>query len=222
MRTAKLAPLMRPLLERHADLEMRGRWIVVKPVRHVFRGIILDRTSGAATTAVSSVVRHLFEYQTSIPLIWKQEFPWLDLSRSDQLENLFDGIERIFLPQIRSVQTVGDLVAYVDRHWARHRLFDTPETKVIVDAALGRLGEARAVAEANVERWSSNNPRWDDEDRRQMSGLVKLSDCLVRGDTEGIACLLHEWEAATVKHNKLEGLWEPTPFPLEKPATRQG
>ncbi|GAB5507463.1 MAG: hypothetical protein Rhirs2KO_26260 [Rhizobiaceae bacterium] len=219
MRTAKLAPLMRPLLERHADLEMRGRWIVVKPVRHVFRGIMLDRTSGAATTAVSSVVWHLFEFQTSIPLIWKQAFPWLDLSRSDQLESLFDGIERIFLPQLRAVQTVEDLVAYVDRHWARHRLFDTPETKVIVDAALGRLGEARAVADANIVRWSSNNRRWDDVDRQQMSCLANLHDCLVSGDIDAIARLLHEWEAATVKHNKLEGLWEPTPFPLEKPAT---
>jgi hypothetical protein len=38
---------------------------------------------------------------------------------------------------------------------------------------------------------------------------------LAEDDRAGLARLLHEWEAYTVKNFKIEQLWEPTPFPLE-------
>jgi hypothetical protein len=34
-------------------------------------------------------------------------------------------------------------------------------------------------------------------------------------DRAGLARLLHEWEAYTVKNFKIEHLGEPTPFPLK-------
>ena len=34
-------------------------------------------------------------------------------------------------------------------------------------------------------------------------------------DRAGLAALLHEWEAYSVKLMKLEKLWQPSPFPLE-------
>jgi hypothetical protein len=216
MKTTQIKTLIRPLLERHSDLAMWGRWIVVKPVRHVFRGILLDRTSGADFTWAKLAVRHLFEFSRTIPLDWGADYPWLDLSKPEHLEYLIDGIDRVSLPELRPVQTIEDLVAYVDKHRARHWLFDMPDTRVIFDAALGNLDDAKAIAEENIDRWSSEDPLWDQEDRQRMAGLVQLHDCLVRGDTAGIAGLLHEWEAATVGRNKLESLWEPTPFPLEK------
>jgi hypothetical protein len=215
MKTTQIKTLVRPLLERHSDLEMWGRWIVVRPVCHVFRGILLDRTSGADHTWAKLAVRHLFELQTSIPLDWGEHFPWLDLSLPEHLEYLIEGIEEVSLPELRPVQTIEDLVGYVDRHRARHWLFDMPDTKIVFDAALGNLDEARAIATENIDQCSSANPQWDREDRQRMAGLVRLHDRLIQGDVAGVAHLLHEWEAATVKYNKLESLWEPSPFPLE-------
>lgn len=40
---------------------------------------------------------------------------------------------------------------------------------------------------------------------------------LAENDRTGLARVLHEWEAYTVKSFKIEHLWEPTPFPLELP-----
>ena len=45
--------------------------------------------------------------------------------------------------------------------------------------------------------------------------LRELCARLMADDRAGLARLLHEWEAQTVKNFKIEHLWEPTPFPLE-------
>jgi hypothetical protein len=34
-------------------------------------------------------------------------------------------------------------------------------------------------------------------------------------DRDGLISLLHEWEAYSAKHLKLDGIWERTPFPIE-------
>ena len=38
--------LVQPLLARHADLALVGRWIFLKPVHHFARAILIDRTIG--------------------------------------------------------------------------------------------------------------------------------------------------------------------------------
>lgn len=40
---AQVKKLVRPLLERHADLALVGRWIYVKPVHHFARAVLIDR-----------------------------------------------------------------------------------------------------------------------------------------------------------------------------------
>jgi len=39
--------LLTPLLKRHDDLYLNDRWLIVKPVRHVLRGILIERTGEA-------------------------------------------------------------------------------------------------------------------------------------------------------------------------------
>lgn len=38
---------------------------------------------------------------------------------------------------------------------------------------------------------------------------------VVSSNKATLARMLHEWEAQAAKREKLEGIWEPTPFPLE-------
>jgi hypothetical protein len=97
----------------------------------------------------------------------------------------------------------------------RHHLFDWPSDKVIVDLALGNLDAARAICLENAESWSRDHPQYDDVDRAKYRGRVKLSEFLAAGDRSGLARILHDWEAFTVKNLKIEHLWERTPFPLE-------
>jgi hypothetical protein len=45
--------------------------------------------------------------------------------------------------------------------------------------------------------------------------LRALCAALAANDRAGLAKLLHEWEALTVKNLRIEHLWQPTAFPLE-------
>jgi hypothetical protein len=61
MATARdVKKLLEPLLARHRDLEIVGRELIVKPVRHVLRAVLIDRTSSADTISPRWYVHHLF------------------------------------------------------------------------------------------------------------------------------------------------------------------
>ena len=76
-------------------------------------------------------------------------------------------------------------------------------------------GSARAICSSTIAGWSEASYGRDEEDRAQLRRLKELCARLAADDRRGLAQLLHEWEAITVKNLKLEHLWEPTPFPLE-------
>jgi hypothetical protein len=58
-------------------------------------------------------------------------------------------------------------------------------------------------------------PAFNISDRAENRRLRELCAKLADDDRAGLARLLHEWEAYTVKNFKIEHLWEPTPLPLE-------
>ena len=49
----------------------------------------------------------------------------------------------------------------------------------------------------------------------KITDASQLCARLAEDDRAGLARLLHEWEAYTVKNFKIEHLWESIPFPLE-------
>jgi hypothetical protein len=106
-------------------------------------------------------------------------------------------------------------------------------------AALGRLPEAGAVAQAYIDkeegRWLGIKARGEallDKPRKRKDGEsdIRLADHFLRpmddmrqlialanaGDRRAVAALLHEWEAQNVRRVDMADAWEPTPFPLER------
>ena len=90
------------------------------------------------------------------------------------------------------------------KDYAYHR---RPYERVIVEAARGRLDEARQICCGELANWPSDSGF---ARRPRMIGARLAED-----DIAGAAALLHEWEATTVRNLKIEHLWQPTPFPLE-------
>ena len=107
------------------------------------------------------------------------------------------------------------LFAYVSGNYFRHHLFDNPQALLVMQVALGKLDEARTLARAELAERSVDEPHLDDEDRAQLTKVKQLCLLLEADDRVGMAELLHAWEAATVRVNKLQHVWEPSPFPLE-------
>jgi hypothetical protein len=212
-----------PLLENNPDLAWVGRQIYLKPVHHFARMILIGRILDKDGFRPQWAVVHLFEWRRSFPLSWGE---WLSktsgsmpgswrIDDSDASSALVETIERNALPLLRSMTTLDDYLTFVSRNYFRHQLYDWPDAKVIVDAALGNLDGARALCDANIRNWSTDKPNYDDDDREKFARLRKLCALVREDDRSGIARLLHAWEAETVKNLKIEHIWEPTPFPLE-------
>lgn len=211
--TAQVRTLVKPLLARHSDLALVGRLVVVKPVRHLLRAVCIDRTSAANEFHPVWAIVFLFEPDVIFSFNWGDRFQsreyWNAEDPATQVD-LCAAIEREALPKLRPVETLDDFVVYLD-----NPKFTTLETHPLrgafVYAARGDFARARDAC-ARVEANAVYARYMSDEYNsltRELYPLVKAEDRV------GLARLLHEWEAASVRKLKLEQYWEPSPFPIE-------
>jgi hypothetical protein len=216
---AQIKRALKPLLQKHEDLVLERDLLVVIPVNHVLRGILIERTGAADRFKPRWFVIHLFEYQTWMRLSWGHELfrrshgLWF-WSNPASIPVLFEEIEQNALPKLRAIQTLEDFVAFVTAHPRSHHLADPP-TKLVVDVALGELESAREICNGFLPKYTEATYGRDAEDKMQFRNLKELCRGLALDDRAGLAALLHETEAQTVKNLKLEHLWQPSPFPLE-------
>lgn len=220
---SQIKKLVKPLLERHSDLFLSGQWIYIKPVRHLARAILIDRTGDANRFQPRWALISLCEPQECFGLNWgallynpspeARLWKWSDPSLQ---ETLFAVIEQEALPLLRPIETLDDFAAFTS---SRERF---PSTyldgyhlrKIVVDVARGDFEAARAIcAELIAGRTKWSMPDMSDEFDRITKVLCPL---LAANDIPGMVRLLREWEAYTVKQLKLETIWEPTPFPVER------
>ncbi len=223
---AQIKKMVQPVLTRHPDLALVGRWIYLKPVHHFARAVLIGRTAYAEEFEPRWAVANLFEGQTFFPLDWgeflanersRRRGLWF-VSDPDIEVSLIEAIEQQALPKLRAIKTLDDYLAFVSRHMFQHKLFEWPQCKIIVDVALGDLAAAGKICTENIKRWSVDQPQHDEDSKAKYRRIRELCARLADDDRAGLARLLHEWEAYTVRNFKIEHLWEPTPFPLELPA----
>lgn len=208
---------MQPLLQRNPDLALVGRTVVIKPVRHILRGIHIDRGSVDWLLVPTWTVNFLFGPSAAFDRIWghrvypSQKCLWLG-DDAAMYDVLCDQIERDVLPLLRQVQTVDDFVAFNSKErFDGQQLELFPYLKIYVDVARGDFDAALKVSDLmkTTGRHSSTVPNIYGEITKTLHPM------LVANDRAGLARILGEWEQGQVKARKLEKLWEPTPFPLE-------
>ncbi len=217
---AQIRRELTPLLERHPDLALVGRYIVVKPVTHVLRAVLIDRTGIADAFNPRWFAMHLFELTTWAHLTWgellfrKSHGNW-KWSKPDAVPILCEEIETNALPQLRAMTSLHTYLNFVSQNKARHLLFDQPHHQMIMDVALGDFTAARLRCADPIARWLLETDGWDSDGKDKLGRAQQLCRLLAADDRAGMAALLHAWEAQTVRNLKIEHLWEPTPFPLE-------
>jgi hypothetical protein len=218
--SAQIKRLVKPLLARHESLVQVGPWIYLKPIRHVARAIVIDRTGGAARFRPIWTVMHIIEPIESLSLIWSRRLGhpinklwlWDDPTIQDALIDVF---ERQVVPLLGPIETLDDFVAFADdkTRFTLDSLHAFLLRAAVVDAARGDLESAKAMC-AKV---ATGKTQWSGPLSVQTHARVmgKLYPLLLSDDRAGIVKLLREWEAFSVKHLGLEAVWERTPFPLE-------
>ncbi|PWK63562.1 hypothetical protein [Aminobacter sp. AP02] len=211
-----------PLFARHTDLVAAGRWIVMKPIRHVMRGIVLTTWNKGEYFLPQWAVTHFCEPVGHFPLNWGdrlyRDSPGLWLwDDPDMPEYFMSRFERVVLPVFRSVETLDDLVAYLATKPIPNRNFEIDELRgVSLHAARGDLNTARA----KLDDLRHGRSLWcmpGFAEAEVASVVEPLGPLLDKGDRAGIAQQLAAWEAMRIAKlpKGFARIWEPTPFPVE-------
>ncbi|WP_341987225.1 hypothetical protein [Azorhizobium sp. AG788] len=227
MTTAKqVQALMKPLVERHSDLAIVGRYVFLHPIQHFVRGIYIDRSLDKDAFDPDWGVTMLFRPGNSLATAWETYISapkvgvW-NINRPTTQQDMIRQIEDNALPVLRQITTMDEFVAFASderfpgRSWKAWSL-----TRLIFQAALGDLDAARATCDKLSElRYI---PRDTASREIHLTIIEGLAPLLERNDRTAIGNLLRAWEAARVKKHKMEKYWQPTPFPLELEAPAQG
>jgi len=209
---------LQPLLRRNPDLALLHRFVVIKPVHHIQRGIYFKSGSGDRFDPFWTVNVLFAPRLGSFGLTWAREVYASPLRsgfhsyHSDVSEILCEQIERVALPLLRQVQTIDDFVAFnTAERFPMQQLDAFPAVKIFVDIARGDIEAALKIWESK-KRSSGFASDWP----KTYELITKtLHPMLVANDRAGLAQCLGDFELTEVKERKLEKFWEPTPFPLE-------
>lgn len=206
------------LIERNPDLVRSGRFVVLKPVRHVMRSIMIDRTSDADYPQLLWSLGHMFNPAGGRQGICLERFYtgrgspsyWSEPGMPDAF---FAACENKILPLLRGVTTIEELMRFRSREAPE---FGSAITWVMFrihfSAAFGRFDQAlrrfERIKHWTHARWGWRRPEFD----HVADELIPL---IRANDRDGVIRLLHAWEEEAVRVTGLQAIYERTPFPLE-------
>jgi hypothetical protein len=185
-----------PLVARHSDLVLIGRFLIVKPVHHIMRGAFVDRSSDKRSFEPHIVTYPLVPLRKNDSLGWNpvwlydQSVGMWDVTKPDTITAMRHHIEAIALPPLRAIKTFDDYIAH---ERAKSTTFyghfdDRVFTNIFVAAALGDFSKALQL-----------RPQDDRIERYFAKFAPDFFPALEAGDRQFIAKALHQWEEATVK-----------------------
>ncbi len=191
-RPADIRRYLAPLLKERSDLVLIGRLLVIRPVRHVLRGVLLGTSGDKYRFRVSCCIKPLYDDPGSVGYghdiradwrVWQPHFQPL----------LIDSLEEVFA-SVGTMTTLDDVASRLER---------TKGFAVERAAALVLNGERERAAE------------YLDKVSKHSAG-PKLE--FLKSDIDAVCAEYHTREARTVKALKLGSIWDPAPFPAELPA----
>jgi hypothetical protein len=202
-RPADIKRYLKPLLELRSDLVLIDRLLLVRPVRHVLRGALLDRTSDKYSFRIWRYIKPLFggngsgvgyggDVHRALWQVWQPHFqPFLlDAFHKDVFEHVGN---------LTTFDNFANELAATDRFM---------ETRVIALVLAGQPGRAAEYIR-EIERHDPDFA-WLDDYREYLAR-----------DISAVCAEFHDNEAKAAKELKLGDIWEPSPFPAElAPAQR--
>lgn len=235
----------KPILSADPRLTLIGSDVVLTPVRHVLRGINVDRTSMSYRSTFRYYLVPLFDVPSpSLGFRWSSTMPLPRNDADEFLASFTSACQQAIDGVLDGVSTISDLVFQTTRDdlppllgLGGSRLTKHYREYAVALAALGRLEEARqTLAELDSDerryRWlleegkaalarransqvGKGQVRHAESHIATIARLKPLRDLLDAKDRQSIGRLLNEWERDAVTRRGVAHLWEPTPFPVE-------
>ena len=242
---AQIRSWTRSVLAADPRLELIESNLILTPVRHILRGIYVDRTSVSEVSTLRYYLMPLFDAPSP-----SRGFRWSDtvaLPRNDsgEFQRCFDeACRHVVREALEGVTSIEDFVLQTTRDdlppllgLGGSRITRHYQEYAVALAALGRLDQARAVlaelgpderryrqllesgqamlAKRANSRIGAGEVRHAEFHLSIIANLTRLCHLLDAGNRVAIGQLLREWEHDAVKRWGVEHRWEPTPFPVE-------
>ncbi len=217
---AEMHRLLKPIAERHDDLFVWKRSLLIKPVHHFLRYVLLDNTSSDHSFISWWGVNECFTTSDHqhIGYTIGLEKPTGELRRlnvPESVQSVIDGIEKRALPALRAMSRFDDPMAFIEgplfplRPYGGYMDCNT----ALMEIGGGHLSKARPRLEAMAA--AAKIWRGSYMDAHISPVIDDLKPLVEANDRKGIGALLGQWEERWIRKNKLEKHWEPTPFPVE-------
>ena len=207
-RPADIRHYLKPLLKQRSDLVLIGRMLVIRPIRHILRGVFFDRTSDKYRFKIRPYLKLLggpyfdgFDFVRGACEVWQPHFEPL----------LMDLLQQEIFAPFGTITTLEELAAaWPDDGHDGHN--ESMRVMALV------LAGARERAESYVREVESSK----DPDNTHWRNWARSQRDLLGRDLQEMCRECHAAEAEAVKELKLERVWEPSPFPVEVSAAERG
>ncbi|MGA7487223.1 MAG: hypothetical protein WBW74_09855 [Xanthobacteraceae bacterium] len=195
-RPADLKRYLKPLLKQRSDLVLIDRLLIVRPVRHLLRGVFFDRTSDRYEFRVCRCIKPLFAAESVVdarkdihPVRWKVWEPHFEALLFDALaEDVFDDLGRM--------TTLGAFGRDLDE-----------DTRIMALVLAGERERAAELIETERTQSGSAYRPYGDRERR----------ALLERDVASLCAEFRAKESEIAEQLKLGDVWDPAPFPAEVP-----
>jgi hypothetical protein len=205
-RPADLKRYLKPLLKQRSDLVLIGRLLIIRPVRHLLRGVFFDRTSDKYQFRMWRYITPLFPVKEGVsyrkeihPVTWQVWQPHFN-------DLLFDSLAEDIFDHVGQISTLGDFARELDVTYLDGRT-RFQYTRIAAFALAGLREEATRLVD-ELERSDRDN-YWRHSAKTQRAFLERKADDL--------CAEFRRKEADAAKELELGSVWEPTPFPAEVP-----
>lgn len=198
-RPADIKRYLKSLLAEGDDLVLVGRHLLIRPVRHVLRGALFDRTGERTRFCLWRYLNPLYEHPGSVGYDQSIHCPLWDVTAAHFMPLLMDSLQHDIFAELGTLTTLEGL--------ARRLEGDRDKISPYVVALL-LAGRAQTASEV-MDQLEGRDPIW-------KRWLAKERQLLER-DIKAICAEFHEREERTVQELRIASIWEPSPFPAELP-----
>jgi len=223
-RITRTLRLLGPLLEDNPDLRYAGGMVVMLPIRHIFRGIVLDKSSSKGVYTLLQSICCLFVPRITPSTAYGPFDPvadrtgYFDLPDARQSELTCATLSRITLPFFRLIDGIEE--HYLYRLHGNLRTSPAVFDHFLLEAAMGHFDQAMAIARLHGASWRAKDPTRRPGEQALCDELCVQIDLIESGDRHAFAAHLRALEQQSARNCGVEHLWEPSPFPFEEGYSR--
>ena len=203
-RPADFKRYLKPLLKQRSDLMLIGRLLIIRPVRHIIRGVFFEPIIGRDQFRVWRYIRPLFELGDSFFFHAKIDFGLCRVWDPDFPALLFDVLDEDIFSEVAKIGKLEDF----DRDLGEGHQGFLARFEATVAALLlsGKRGRAEGLI-AECDTRMRNNGHWQ--------AVIRNQRALLDLDAASLCTAFRSREQKVASFFKLGDAWERSPFPIE-------